>query len=82
MAKLVPFLYVLDQNIVTYDERISHLDNLSVRYCSMNTFSRVNPQATMSFVADFSAAKHIKLLDEQIALMKNVSEKNDPVQVI
>lgn len=82
VAAILPQLYVLDQNTLTYDEKEKLLDNKSVRYCSMNTFTRVDPQATVSFVQDFSAAKHIKFLNEQLALMKNLNEKNDPVITI
>ena len=82
MARILPDLYVLDQNVLTYDEKNKLLENRSVRYCSMNTFTEVNPQATMSFVQDFSAAKHLKLLDEQMALLKQTNEKNDPIKAI
>ena len=73
---------MLDQNILTYDETVKLLDNRSVRYCSMNTFSRVDPQVTTSFIDNFTAAKHLKLLDEQMEMMKKVNEKNDPIKAI
>ena len=79
---MLPFLHGLDQNIVAFDEKMHLLDNKSVRYCSMNTFSQLNPQAEMSFVPDFSAPKHLKLLDEQMALIKKTCDKNDPVRAI
>ena len=82
MAQMLPWLYGLDQNTISYDEKEHLLDNKSVRYCSMNTFSQLNSQAVMTFVPDFSAAKHLKLLDEQIALIKKTNEKNDPVKAI
>ena len=70
IAKLFPTLLALDQNIVMHDERYTILDHKSIRYCTMNTFSEINPAVTTSFVADFSASKHIRFLEEQITHIK------------
>ena len=61
IAGLLPGLLALDQNVVTYDEKIKHLYNRSIRYCSLSTFSKLDEATTRSFVADFPASKHLQL---------------------
>ena len=64
------------------DERCTILDHKSIRYCAMNTFSEVDPRLTTSFVAEFTAMKHIRFLDEQISILRKYQARNDPTRAI
>lgn len=64
MAQLLPNLYALDQNLVMFDEVHRLLENRSIRYHSMNSFSRIDPQLTQSFKNGLSANAHLSLLSE------------------
>lgn len=66
IATLLPDLHGLDRNAVTFDERSYRLNNRSVRFCSMNSFSRLSPQMTLVFLPELSAAEHLALLEDQL----------------
>ena len=42
VASTIPQLIGLDRNVVTFDEYTYRLANRSIRFCSMNSFSRLS----------------------------------------
>ena len=82
LVQILPNLYALDNNTIMFDEIHRLFDNRSVRYCSMNYFSRCLPQATVAFIPNLVANQHLSLLNEQIAQLKKSSDLNNPVIAI
>ena len=64
IASLLPDLHGLDRNAVTFDEFTYRLNNRSLRFCSMNSFSRLSSQMTLVFLPELSAAEHLALLED------------------
>lgn len=69
----------LDQNVVTFDELTYRMENRSIRFCSMNTFSRLSPQATAIFIPEMSALQHQIILDQQLSMIRKQRISNDPL---
>lgn len=72
MARILPNLQGLDKNVTTYDEKTYSLEHKSIRFCTMNSYTILEPSSTVTFVPEYGAVQHLKLLDEQVTTIRKL----------